>query len=178
VLVVGRVGHDDDNLLRPAGHEVVAWWWLSPPGHLCVLGVAHDVAPHAGRVAYALSALDAADRARLAGLLRRLLLDFEDEHIDCLLPFGLRLAPAHIARARRAAVGLTDRVGLLITEVLPDAAAAQAGLRAGDLVVDIAGRPVRDRATLTDALSDVGAAVRVEALHGEDSVVVDVPTGR
>ena len=72
---------------------------------------------------------------RLAGLLRRLLVDPEDEDIDCLLPLmGLRLAPAHIARARRAAVGLSDRAGLLITEISPGPA-ARAGLRTGDVVV-------------------------------------------
>jgi DNA-binding MarR family transcriptional regulator len=123
-----------------------------------------------------LSALDATDRARLAELLRRLLLDFEEEDIDCQLPLGLRLAPAHLARARRVAVGLSDRIGLLITEVAPDGAAAQSGLRVGDLILDIAGRPVRGRATLAEALSDVGEAVQVRALHGEDSVIVDVTT--
>jgi len=128
-----------------------------------------------------LSALDPADRAQLAGLLRRLLVDFEDDDIDCLLTStGLRLAPAHVARARRAAVGLSDRAGLLVTEVVPAGPAARAGLRTGDLVVGVAGHPVRDRETLTAALADagLGATLPVEALRGEEPLTVGVPAAR
>ncbi len=134
-----------------------------------------DIAPgHLANEDRLLSALDPKERAQLAELLRRLLIDFEDERLDCTLPLGLRLAPAHVARRRRAEVGLSDRVGLLVTEVVPDAPAAVAGIRVGDLLVRVGPRSVRDRSTLAQALARVPRRVRVGVVRGDEDVELDL----
>ena len=55
---------------------------------------------------------------------------------------GVALAPAGVARRLRQAVGLPHRDGLLVHAVEPDGAAARAGVRQGDLIVSVGGRPV------------------------------------
>ena len=59
-----------------------------------------------------LSALTDDEREHLAGLLRKLLFSFEHEQSPS--PFGMTLAPTHITRRARTAVGLSDRAGLLV----------------------------------------------------------------
>ena len=65
---------------------------------------------------------------------------------------GIALAPPHVARRLRRAVGLPDTEGLLIQQVIQDSPAARAGLAPGDLIVAAAGRPVGDVDDLYDAL--------------------------
>ncbi|HEX2222296.1 MAG TPA: S1C family serine protease [Candidatus Limnocylindria bacterium] len=55
---------------------------------------------------------------------------------------GVGLAPSHVARQLRRAVGLPERDGLLVREVEDDSPAARAGIAEGDLVVAAAGTPV------------------------------------
>src|SRR3954465_12136978 len=74
-------------------------------------------------------------RDPLAGLLRRLPACFEPPTVDGTRPRGLVIEPAHRARARRVAVGLSDTPGLLVAEVLPGSAAPRAGISRGDLIV-------------------------------------------
>ena len=56
---------------------------------------------------------------------------------------GVTIAPGHVARRLRRAVGLPDTEGLLIRDVAEDSPAARAGLAQGDLIVAAAGQPVR-----------------------------------
>lgn len=65
---------------------------------------------------------------------------------------GVALAPPHLARRLRAAVGLPPRDGVLVREVADGSPAASAGLLRGDLVVEAGGRPV---ASIDDLLSAV-----------------------
>src|SRR6266568_203959 len=62
---------------------------------------------------------------------------------------GIAIAPGHVARRLRRAVGLPDTDGLLIHEVTE---ASRAGLAKGDLIVAAAGRPARTPDDLFDAL--------------------------
>jgi serine protease Do len=55
---------------------------------------------------------------------------------------GIALAPAHVARRLRRAVGLPDTEGLLVREVEEGSPAASAGLARGDLIVQAAGQAV------------------------------------
>ena len=56
---------------------------------------------------------------------------------------GVAIAPGHVARRLRRAVGLPEAEGLLIRDVSEDSPAAHAGLARGDLIVTAAGQPTR-----------------------------------
>jgi S1-C subfamily serine protease len=71
---------------------------------------------------------------------------------------GVALAPAHVARKLRRAVGLPDREGVLVREVVADSAAARSGLVRGDLVVAADGREVTDVDVLHEVLDTLGVA--------------------
>lgn len=91
---------------------------------------------------------------------------------------GATLAPPAVARRLRAAVGLAERDGLLVRAVVEDGPAAQAGLRAGDLIVEVAGRP----ATSIDALYDALAAeeegpLALLVVRGTEEVALTVSPG-
>jgi S1-C subfamily serine protease len=121
-----------------------------------------QVAPdHLANEDVLLSALTEDERDQLAGLLRRLLVGFELEHAES--PLGLTLAPAHVARRARRTVGLTDRSGLLVEHVHPDTPASRAGLKPGDLIVALDGRPLRS----TVDLAGVRLPLRLRVLGGE-----------
>ena len=94
-----------------------------------------------------LSALSAAEQEQLAGLLRKLLVEFEGSRRT--LGLGLTLAPAHVTMALRSSVGLPPVPGLLVRAVDEDGPAAAAGLRTGDVLTNAGG----------------GALRSVEALH-------------
>ena len=64
---------------------------------------------------------------------------------------GIAIAPGHVARRLRRAVGLPEADGLLIRDVTEDSPAANAGLASGDLIVGAAGNPVRTADDLFDA---------------------------
>jgi serine protease Do len=70
---------------------------------------------------------------------------------------GIAVAPAHVARRLRRAVGLPDRDGILIREVGDGTPAERAGIESGDLLVAAGGRPVASVDDLFDALGAVGA---------------------
>src|ERR1700691_5255978 len=56
---------------------------------------------------------------------------------------GVAIAPNHVARRLRRAVGLPDTDGLLIRDVGEDRPGARAGIAQGDLIVAAGGRAVR-----------------------------------
>ncbi|HJP77352.1 MAG TPA: MarR family transcriptional regulator [Pseudonocardiaceae bacterium] len=83
-----------------------------------------------------LAALNPGQREQLADLLRQLLVSFEGSTADGDAPrLGLVLAPAHVTIEVRRAAGLPDVVGLLVRETEPDAPAAHAGIKVGDVLV-------------------------------------------
>jgi DNA-binding MarR family transcriptional regulator len=108
-----------------------------------------------------LSALSPAEREALAGLLRRLLSSFESGTTDVAASLGLILEPARLARARRQAVGLSDRTGLLVASVEPGSPAHAAGIERGDLLTSLDGAEV---------ISSTGLAVQLEHLLGRRTV--------
>jgi serine protease Do len=69
---------------------------------------------------------------------------------------GVGLAPPHVARRLRAAVGLPARDGVLIRDVAEGGPGAAAGLVRGDLIVAAAGQPVGSIDDLLGAVDGVG----------------------
>jgi serine protease Do len=87
---------------------------------------------------------------------------------------GVALAPVHVSRRLRAAVGLPERDGLLVREVEEGSPAAQAGLRQGDLIVAAGGRPVISGDDLFAVLDGDPGTVAVTVVRGADELTVDV----
>ena len=91
---------------------------------------------------------------------------------------GIAIAPGHVARRMRRAVGLPDAEGLLIHEVTEASPAARAGLAPGDLIVAAAGRPVTTIDDLFDALQAArGGAVELNVVRGTDERTIQVMPG-
>jgi DNA-binding MarR family transcriptional regulator len=115
-----------------------------------------------------LAALSGDERLALAGLLRRLLASFETRTTGVASDLGLTLEPAHLARQRRQAVGLTDLTGLLVADARPGSPAAVAGIEPGDLLTRLDGQPV---------ISSTGLALLLDGLAGAGAVIATVVRG-
>jgi serine protease Do len=87
---------------------------------------------------------------------------------------GVAVAPAHVARRLRASVGLTERDGLLVRGVEDGSLAAKAGIQAGDLIVEAAGKPVEDADDLFDVLGSASLPFEVRVVRGNDERTVSV----
>ncbi|UDY37040.1 S1C family serine protease [Dermatobacter hominis] len=87
---------------------------------------------------------------------------------------GVAIVGPDETRRLRRQVGLPDQDGLLIRSVVPDSAAAQAGLGEGDLVIAVDGTAVRDVDDVWDALDAGGDTVDVSVLRGADERTVTV----
>jgi serine protease Do len=87
---------------------------------------------------------------------------------------GIAIAPGHVARRLRRAVGLPDADGLLIRDVTADSPAAGAGLASGDLIVAAAGNPVRDPDDLFDALAVADSTLELKVVRGTDERTIQV----
>jgi serine protease Do len=89
---------------------------------------------------------------------------------------GVAIAPNHVARRLRRAVGLPETDGLLIHGVEEDSPAARAGLAQGDLIVSAAGRPVRTPDDLFEALqaAAAGGTVELSVIRGTGERTIQV----
>jgi|GEM_PF-1109742 len=96
---------------------------------------------------------------------------------------GVAVAPQHVARRLRAAVGLPEVPGVLVREVDPDGPAARAGIAPGDLLTTAGGLPVDGAGALARAIDATppGAALEVALVRGTDvraaSVTFPSPPG-
>jgi DNA-binding MarR family transcriptional regulator len=134
-----------------------------------------EIAPvHLRNEDHLLSALDDRERDVLAGLLRRLLSSLEEGTVRAAMPWGMALESAPRSRARRAAVGLSDLPGLLVTDVLADSAAARAGVARGDLLLSVDGLPTRCAATMHAALRAAGAPAALQLLRGDTPITIEL----
>ena len=78
------------------------------------------------------------------------------------------MAPAHVAKRLRRAVGLPERDGVLVRAVTEASAAEAAGLQRGDLIVAAGGRAV-------DGIDALHAAL--DAPQAEGTLAVTVVRG-
>lgn len=72
---------------------------------------------------------------------------------------GVTVAPSHVANRLRRSVGLPERDGLLVREVLDSSPAAAGGMLRGDLIVAVAGTPVSTPEALAAAIEAADASV-------------------
>ena len=86
---------------------------------------------------------------------------------------GVGLAPSHVARQLRRAVGLPERDGLLVREVEDDSPAERAGIAEGDLIVAVSGTPITSADDLFDALAGDGP-LEITVVRGADEQTVTV----
>jgi S1-C subfamily serine protease len=95
---------------------------------------------------------------------------------------GLQLVPltARVARDNNrdpdALVKLPERDGALVQKVLPDSPAEQAGLKRGDLVVEIAGQDVHNPSALLQQVekSVVGQPLSLKVLRGQRELQLSI----
>lgn len=81
---------------------------------------------------------------------------------------GIAVAPPHVARRLRAAVGLPERDGILVREVEEDGPAAEAGIASGDLLVAVDGTQLRSVDDLQAALATAGRTLELTIVRGTD----------
>jgi len=99
---------------------------------------------------------------------------------------GLQLVPltARVARENNrdpdALLQLPERDGALVQKVLPESPAEIAGLKRGDLVVEIAGKPVLSPSTLLQSVeqSTVGQPLPLRVVRGQKELQLSISTTR
>ncbi len=90
---------------------------------------------------------------------------------------GIGIAPAHVARRLRRAVGLPDVDGLLVREVEEGSPAAVAGVAQGDLITEAAGQPTRGMDDLFDALQSADGTIDLKVVRGTEERTIRVVPG-
>lgn len=93
--------------------------------------------------------------------------------VDSLVRHGkvergyLGVSVQDITPALAESLGLKSRVGALVADVQADSPASKAGLRSGDVITSISGKPVNDSAQLSLAVSQTrpDTEVQIEALR-------------
>lgn len=86
---------------------------------------------------------------------------------------GVALAPSHVARHLRRAVGLPDVDGLLVRDVSDDSPAARAGIREGDLLIAANGAALTDADALHAVLTGDGT-LTLTILRGAEERTVEI----
>jgi serine protease Do len=91
------------------------------------------------------------------------------------MTLGLQLAPA-------ASVAGSGSEGVVVTRVLPDSPAGERGFKTGDVILEVAGKPVSNpadvRKALEDARKDDKRTVLMRVKSGEGTRFVALPAGR
>lgn len=97
---------------------------------------------------------------------------------DQLVKFGkverafLGVAPQNLTGYQRQELGLKS--GAYVAEVTPDSPAAKAGLKSGDVVIEIAGTPIRGEADLRNMMlvHRPGSTISIKAIRDGKTVTV------
>ena len=87
---------------------------------------------------------------------------------------GVAVIPTHVARRLRRSVGLPERDGVLVQGVEEGGPAARAGIVDGDLIVEVAGKPVTDADELVEVIAGAGDSFEVRIVRGTDERTVTV----
>jgi serine protease Do len=87
---------------------------------------------------------------------------------------GVAVAPPHVARRLRRAVGLPEVDGLLVRGVEDDSVAAKAGLREGDVLIEAGGRALASTDDLYTAIEAADAKLSFKVARGTEELTVEV----
>ncbi|EIC23504.1 Do family serine endopeptidase [Thiorhodovibrio frisius] len=79
-----------------------------------------------------------------------------------------------------SSLGLSERQGVLVTEVLPEGPAAAAGLRDGDIILRVDGQVMQDYRDLTRLIAslDAGSQVQIALIRGGQGLTLPVTIGQ
>ena len=89
------------------------------------------------------------------------------------------LVPDDLTNAERSAMGIEGTAGILLVEVYEDGPAAMAGLRRGDVILEMNGEPVysRRQALLISASTPPGNDVDVAGIRDGERFSTSVTAG-
>ena len=87
---------------------------------------------------------------------------------------GVAVAPPHVARRLRRAVGLPEIDGLLVRGVEDDSAAAKAGLREGDVLTHAGDRSLQSTDDLFAALDAGKGSLEFRVVRGTEELTIKV----
>jgi membrane-associated protease RseP (regulator of RpoE activity) len=97
----------------------------------------------------------------------------------------LGVGAVDLSKEARQALGAPEDAGVLVNTVASDSVAAEAGIKPGDLIVEVAGQKVKDTASIRRALSDkeAGQSVPVVVIRDKRSTTLNAklrekPKGR
>ena len=131
--------------------------------------------------------INAAGMARVISLAERITREIADRPSPLTFVRPVAAAPTTSMRENTSAylgsipdMGATDVTGVRLTGVRAGSPADQAGLKAGDVIVEFAGKPVKDLYAYTDALyaQKPGDTVDIVVLRGTERLTVKVTLGR
>ncbi len=136
----------------------------------------HVVPAHLDNEARLLAALDDGEQHLLAGLLRKLLVEFEGSTnpADAGPHLGLLLVPAHVTMEMRESVGLARVAGLLVRSVESGSPAQAAGIAQGDVLTRAGRRELRSSSSLYAAIQDAGERLTITLLRGDEERRVQI----
>jgi S1-C subfamily serine protease len=87
---------------------------------------------------------------------------------------GVVVAPPFIGRRLRRSVGLAEVDGLLVRAVEPGGLAERAGVREGDLIVEVGGRPAGDVDALHDILAAAEPPFEIRVVRGTEEMTLGI----
>ena len=87
---------------------------------------------------------------------------------------GVAVAPAFVAARLRRSVGLPERDGILVRGVEDGSDADKAGIQQGDLIVEVAGKPIEDPDDLVEALASASTPFEIKIVRGTEERTVSV----
>jgi peptidase M28-like protein/PDZ domain-containing protein len=131
--------------------------------------------------------INAVGMARVVSLAERITRQIADRPAPLTFVRPVAAAPTTSTRDNTSAylgsipdMGATDVTGVRLTGVRAGSPADQAGLKAGDVIVEFAGKPVKDLYAYTDALyaQKPGDTVDIVVLRGAERLTVKVTLGR
>jgi len=131
--------------------------------------------------------VNATGMARVVALAERVTREIADRSEPLTFVRAVAQAPTSSTRENTSAylgsipdMGATEVTGVRLTGVRAGSPADNAGMKAGDIIVEFAGKPVKDLYAYTDALyaQKPGDTVDIVVLRGTERVTVKVTLGR